>query len=625
MNMHNMKFLLVGINSKYIHMTPAVYSLQTYVYEAGILDASGSQLAVAEYTINQSKDEILGDLYERRPDVVGFACYIWNWQMIQELIVELKKLLPETDLFLGGPEVSYEAAQIMEQFGKSNHPAEEQMVYPVVTGIILGEGEKTFKELVEAYVSLPEDVSIRSQLQQIRGLLLESGYTGIREALSFDELPFLYEMQRRSGERLKQFEHKILYYESSRGCPFRCSYCLSSVDKTLRLRSLDRVLPELQFFLDCKVPQVKFIDRTFNCNREHAMTIWNYLLDHDNGVTNFHFEIAAELLGEEELCLFQRMRPGLIQLEIGVQTTNPDTLCAINRRCALTHLEDVVARICSNHNIHVHLDLIAGLPQEDYESFIRSFNDVYRMKPEQLQLGFLKVLKGTQMFENAGAYGLVYQSTPPYEVLYTKWISYAEIRKLKRVEEMVEMYYNSNQFTHTLAVLTPLFETPFALYEKLSAYYETNGYFIHVPARAKRYEVLFQFICEFVPEYTERFRELLTFDFYLRENAKSRPSFCRDQSADYEAMRGFYEKEEKEPLYLKAYADYHARQVMKMTHMEVFYDAIWQSVDVCADTASASEAVSEQPIDRRKPVYVLFDYQRRDPLTGEVMTQLVSV
>ena len=618
----SVKFLLAAINSKYIHMNPAVYSLRTYVLGSGALNAGNAEIAIAEYTINQSMDEILGDLYERNPDVIGFSCYIWNWQMTKELIVEVKKLLPQTDIFLGGPEVSYEAEKIMEQYGRAS---EETGNGPVIRGIILGEGEKTFCELVEYYAqrenmrknqNAEQDHAIKAyesktdahnSLQDIKGLLLDTGYTGVREPLSFSEIPFLYEEQRLSGKGLQDFRNKIIYYESSRGCPFRCSYCLSSIDKTLRLRDLDRVLPELQFFLDCKVPQVKFIDRTFNCNRAHAMAIWQYLTERDNGVTNFHFEIAAELITEEELELFQKMRPGLIQLEIGVQTTNPRTLQAIHRSADMVHLSQIVERIRAGHNIHVHLDLIAGLPEEDYESFVHSFNDVYAMKPEQLQLGFLKVLKGTEISLRKEEYGLVHQSIPPYEVLYTKWISYEEIRKLKRVEEMVELYYNSNQFIHTLAALVTQVQTPFDLYEKLAEHYETHGYFINTPARVKRYDVLFEFACRLVPERKELFRELLTFDFYLRENAKSRPAFCRDLTGDYEVIRQFYEQEEAAPHYLKEYAQYHARQVMKMTHMEMFHYPVWQQD---ADEWKQLE----------HPVMVLYDYQKRDPLTGDCAT-----
>lgn len=570
------RVLLIAVNAKYIHSNPAVYSLKAYAQAA--LEDLNVEIDIAEYTINQNTENILADIYRRKPDIAAFSCYIWNWNTIQGLLPEIPKLLPETKLWLGGPEVSFHAEKILEQ-------------YSYLDGIMVGEGEQTFTELVRFYQT--EEGS----LLDIKGLVLPTGRTPVRELTDMNRLPFLY-------KDLERFANRIIYYESQRGCPFRCAYCLSAIDKSVRLRDLDTVKQELQFFLDHKVSQVKFIDRTFNCNAVHALSIWRYLLENDNGVTNFHFEIAAELITEEELELFQKMRPGLIQLEIGVQTTNPKTLKAIHRSADMVHLLQIVERIRAGHNIHVHLDLIAGLPEEDYESFVHSFNEVYAMKPEQLQLGFLKVLKGTEISLRKEEYGLVHQSIPPYEVLYTKWISYEEIRKLKRVEEMVELYYNSNQFIHTLAALVTQVQTPFDLYEKLAEHYETHGYFINTPARVKRYDVLFEFACRLVPEQKELFRELLTFDFYLRENAKSRPAFCRDLTGDYEMIRQFYEQEEAWPRYLKEYAQYHARQVMKMTHMEMFHYPVWQQ-----------DADEWKPLEH--PVMVLYDYQKRDPLTGD--------
>lgn len=594
-----MHFLLVGINSKYIHMNPAVYSIYAYTVQnlpQSDLKSGGVTLDVCEYTINQSMDEILADLYRQKPDVVGFSCYIWNWRMIRELMVELKKLLPQTDLYLGGPEVSYEAENLIREYGTGNgQPG-------VIRGILLGEGEETFFELVKAYQNG------ETRLKEIPGLLLETGYTGERQQLDFNTLPFLYQNLPSGSSGFDALRNKILYYESSRGCPFRCSYCLSSVDKRVRLRDLSVVLSELQFFLDQKVEQVKFIDRTFNCNKNHALSIWKYLIEHDNGVTNFHFEIAAELLDEEELTLLRQMRPGLVQLEIGVQTTNKETLKEINRNADLVHLARVVAEIQKGKNIHVHLDLIAGLPKEDYERFQTSFNQIYEMEPEQLQLGFLKVLKGTQMSLNRKEYGLVSESEPPYEVLYTKWISYEEIRKLKRIEEMMEIYYNSNQFRNTMRMLVQKMKwknpkkAAFGVYESLADYYENHGYFVNTPARAYRYDVLLQFACEQFPEHRELWRELLTFDYYLRENAKSRPAFCSDQPGDYQKIWNYYQWEEQKRRYLPEYEGYHARQVMKMTHMEKFTYPVWEH---------------EKPDKLQMPVYVLFDYQQRSPLTGD--------
>lgn len=576
-----MQFLLVAVNAKYIHTNPALYSLRAYAGKELIPFVS-----TAEYTINNRVEEVLGSLYLKDPDVIGFSCYIWNFHFIQELLRELPKVLPETEIWLGGPEVSFDGQEALKKF-------------PMVRGIMAGEGEQTFKDLLSFYVAKdhPKMKSGYGNLLEIPGLVLPEGSSLARTPLDFSTVPFPY-------DDLGEFKNKIIYYESSRGCPFRCSYCLSSIDKTVRFRDMELVMRELQYFLDHNVPQVKFIDRTFNCSRSRALEIWKYLADHDNGITNFHFEIAAELLGREELELLKIMRPGLLQLEIGVQTTNPETLRKINRPADPEKIAGIVKEIKSGENIHVHLDLIAGLPYEGYDSFGRSFDCVYRMTPHQLQLGFLKVLKGTAIWEQAEAYGIVYGDRMPYEVLYTKWLSYGEVLKLKRIEEMVELYYNSNQFVYTLSALEREFSAPFAMFEELAAYYEKNGYLVNSPARSYRYQVLLDFVKDRIPEKTELFKELLTFDLYLRENAKSRPSFARDLLPWREKIWQFYCGEEEKPDLLAAYSDYHARQTMKMTHMEGFYYPVW-------------EACKEMELIRGKePGFVLFDYKKRDALTG---------
>ena len=584
-----MQFLLAAVNAKYIHTNSAIYSLRAYAGEN-----LRPYISLVEYTINNRMEEILGDLYKRHPDVIGFSCYIWNFNLIKELLWEIPKVLPNTDIWLGGPEVSFEASKILEN-------------YPMVKGIMTGEGEETFRDLVAYYAGNenPRTGSKYHELKDIPGLVLCEGTTLSRSLLDMNDLPFIY-------EDLKEFENKIVYYETSRGCPFRCSYCLSSIDKQVRLRDIDKVKRELQFFLDHKVPQVKLIDRTFNCNRSHAMEIWNYIKEHDNGVTNFHFEVAADILNEEEIALLKSLRPGLAQLEIGVQTTNPNTLREINRNVDISKIADVVEKIRSGRNIHIHLDLIAGLPFEGYESFQKSFNDVYAMKPEQLQLGFLKVLKGTEIWQKAVDYGIVYGERPPYEVLYTGWISYEQILRLKQVEEMVELYYNSNQFTHTLSALEREFEDPFAMFEALAEYYEESGYFINAPARSYRYQVLLEFVQKTAPQKEELFKELLTYDYYLRENAKSRPSFSSDLSPYRDQIWEFYQKEEKKPELLKDYCKYHARQIMKMTHMDTFFYPVWESGN---KEMKRSES----------PSFILFDYERRDALTKEAMAIKVEL
>lgn len=575
-----MKYLLVAVNAKYIHSNPAVYSLRAYAGEK-----YGEHIELAEYTINQRTEDILADIYQRKPDAIGFSCYIWNIRMIRELLAELPKVLEHTELWLGGPEVSYDAPGMLIQF-------------PHLKGIIVGEGEATFRELMAYYVEGDRSLS------EIAGLYLPEGFTPMRPLLSMDELPFLY------GD-LEQFQNRIIYYESARGCPYSCSYCLSSIDKRVRLRSVELVQKELQFFLDKKVPQVKFVDRTFNCVHEHAMAIWKYISEHDNGVTNFHFEISADILRPEEIALLNQMRPGLVQLEIGVQSTNPDTISAIDRVMNVERLEQIVASIRRGKNIHQHLDLIAGLPGEDYNSFRNSFDRVYGMKPDQLQLGFLKVLKGSPMEERAGDYELVYTSQPPYEVLKTKWLSYEEVLRLKQVEEMVELYYNSNQFRYTLAVLEKDFPGPFAMFEQMAAYYREKGYFLNSPARAYRYQVLYDFALSVSPGRKELYRELLVFDLYLREKVKSRPEFAGETGEDEkEYQRAFYLREEREHRYLKGYEEYDHRQLAKMTHLEHFTYPVW-------DPEAAGKGV-------RTSGSVLFDYRNRDALTYDAAFWLLE-
>ncbi len=607
-----MKFLLVALNAKYIHSNPALYSLRAYAGEQ-----LQEHVEIAEYTINQTITDILADIYKRKPEVIGLSCYIWNIEMMLELVKELSKLLPQVPIWLGGPEVTYDAPKLLEK-------------YPEVTGVMIGEGEATFRELLECYVNRwglagcdgEEPVSSVSgladaDLQHTPGLCLSGGYTTPRELTDISAMPFLY-------EDLGAFENKIIYYESSRGCPFRCSYCLSSIDKKVRLRDLETVKKELQFFLDHKVKQVKFVDRTFNCNHEHALSIWRYILENDNGVTNFHFEIAADLLNEEELDLLVQMRPGLVQLEIGVQSTNPKTLEAIHRVMDVEKLEKVVERVNAGQNVHQHLDLIAGLPFEDYESFGKSFDRVYAMRPEQLQLGFLKVLKGSEMCERAEEYGIVYTDKAPYEVLFTKWLSFEDVLRLKRVEEMVELYYNSNQFVHTLQFLEQAFESPFEMYEALADFFEKKGYFVNSPARSYRYQVLLEFACEYDGQYEEVYKELLIYDMYLRENLKSRPEFARDLADYKEMMWTFYKTEEEERIYLPAYSEYDFKQMSRMTHLEPFYYPVWDMRSRNAVGQMLSQAGAEQMTVQSEPFFVLFDYQERNPLTGDARTVQVE-
>lgn len=582
-----MKVLLTAVNAKYIHSNLAIYSMKAYAEKKGCW---GAEIQLAEYTINQQQDGILRKIYEKKPDVLCFSCYIWNISFIKELIQDLKKILPETRIWVGGPEVSYDAERFLKEM-------------PQVTGVMCGEGEATFLEVVKSYAQWENQEQEPEMLDNIPGIVYRKGQelivTGNRDILDMDELVFPY-------ENLSLFEHKIIYYESSRGCPFSCSYCLSSIDKKLRFRSLSLVKEELQFFLDNKVPQVKFVDRTFNCKKEHAMEIWKYLKEHDNGVTNFHFEIAADLLSENEIALISTMRPGLIQLEIGVQSTNEKTLEEIRRKTSFSEICKKVQAVAAGENVHQHLDLIAGLPYEDYESFKKSFCDVYALKPQQLQLGFLKVLKGAYMQEMAEAYGCVYKSKEPYEVLKTRWLTYGEISRLKGVEEMTEVYYNSGQFSYTLEALEKEFPDAFTMYEAFADFYEEKGYFAVSHARISRYEILREFLREKEIQNLEFYDELMVLDLYARENLKTRPSWAMDLKPYKKQIQEFYTKEEEQPGILKDYQGYQARQMEKMTHLEVF-------------TYNVLEGKTE------KGIYpVVFDYKKRNPLTYQGKISRVS-
>lgn len=561
-----MKCLLAAINSKYIHSNPAVYLLKACADRDAL---SGVETEVAEYTINHHAAEILDDIYLHHADLICFSCYIWNIDSVKTLVRNLKRLCPKTAIWLGGPEVSYDCSAALQELREAD-------------GILYGEGEKSFPGLLKHY-------AMGAALPKGCAWIDKEGVfhcTEAQEPIAMEEIPFIY--RDADGSLPKRFQNRILYYETSRGCPFSCSYCLSSIDKRLRFRPLGLVKEELAFFLEQRVPQVKFIDRTFNCKKEHAMEIWRFLRDHDNGVTNFHFEIAADLLDDEELRLLAQLRPGLIQLEIGVQTANPQTVAAICRRMDLKKVERVTGIIRRQHNIHQHLDLIAGLLLEDYQSFRHSFDVVYGMRPSQLQLGFLKVLKGSPMYEQAKQYGILYQAEPPYEVLETPWLTHEELIRLKAVEEMVEIYYNSGQFLNTIRALEELFESPFQLYEALAERYRQAK--MHEKKHSR--EAQYRFLLEFAPGETEKIRQLLTLDYYLREYARKRPSFADGQDTYKEEIRA---------VCRRAFPQLSYKDVISRYHIEVF----------------------TPPFTEEKQFW-LFDYDTRDPLTGNAAVRVLE-
>lgn len=651
-----MRFLLCGINAKYIHSNLAIFSLKAYADRKKI---PGAEIILKEYTINNYVEDILQDLYEEKADVVIFSCYIWNISFVRELAAELKKVSPDVKIWAGGPEVSYAANKFL-------------MENPAFDLIMQGEGEEVFSELIRLTVeekcrikdvykqseskkvlsgivekrysiegkqAVKEEKDIEdkhfagednvyptnyidmSKLQKLQGIAVrdfsgeaalgnaESNIgnktkiinTGFATLMDMDTIPFVY-------EDFHLFEHKILYYETSRGCPFCCSYCLSSVDKTVRFRSLPIVKKELDAFLEAKVPQVKFVDRTFNCNRQRAIDIWSYLVEHDNGITNFHFEISSDLLGEEELELFAKMRPGLIQLEIGVQSTNGETVDAIHRHMDLDKLFHYVDRVHELGNIHQHLDLIAGLPYENYERFGCSFDDLYAHEPDQLQLGFLKVLKGTMMEEEVKKYSILYRNQPPYEVLGTKWLSYDEIILLKGVEELVELYYNSGQYTLTLKYAVPFFESPFRFYEMFSAWYRGKGYHKLNHNRLEKYNILREFLREHIDENEwDTLDEIMLYDMYLRENVKGRPAWAKDTAQYKKEWKALY-REQGEKLFPEDVQAgiYDSKRAANQSHIEVF------KINIKKFEQSGQV--------EKKQVFCLFDYSRRNPLNRAART-----
>ncbi len=593
------KVLLVGMNAKYIHSNLGIYSIRAYGIAHGIPE---DDFQIAEYTINQNPGDIMADIYERKPNILAFSCYIWNIRQIKEVAAQLHKVLPQTPIWLGGPEVSFDAEVLLKE-------------HDWLTGVMVGEGEATFLEVYQTYCKRKQasetyPVEVKDMdWNQVDGIVFRKGnqiiITEGREKLSMDELIFPY-------KDMTDLQHRIVYYETSRGCPFGCSYCLSSVERQVRFRSMKLVEQELQFFLDQKVPQVKFVDRTFNCNREHTMAIWKYIFEHDNGITNFHFEISADLLLEEEIQYIKQFRPGLIQFEIGVQSTNPCTIEAIQRKMNLDILKEKVDKVHAGNNIHQHLDLIAGLPQEDYTSFKKSFNEVYDMKPDQLQLGFLKVLKGSPLYWNREEYGIVYQDIPPYEVLFTDWLSYGDVLKLKRVEEMVERYYNTMQFEASLPYVMSQFTDAFSFFEELSDFYQKNGYQGIQQSRLQNYEILLKFALEQTDCRKAILQELMLYDLYARENLKSRPGFLTKelnrQQKDWN--RNFYQNDVLCQEFLPYYKEFDWKQKARMTHLEHF-------------SFSVLKYMETGELDENETV-LLFDYRVRNPLNHQARILQVS-
>lgn len=557
------KVILAALNAKYIHSNLALRYLSRFQN-----NNQKHHVETMEFTINQRLDFIAEELFRKQPDVVLFSCYIWNVEMLRQLCPILKKIMPDCVIGFGGPEVSYES----ETFLREN---------PAVDFVMRGEGELVFTKYLEHL-----DAANPATLGEIESLTYRQNgeifSTPQMHPMDLALLPFPYE------DDFSDVQNQIIYYESSRGCPYHCGYCLSSVENGVRFVPLDKVLPDLQKFLDKNVPQVKFIDRTFNCKKSHAMAIWKYLHEHDNGVTNFHFEITADLIDQETIDFLKTVRKGLFQFEIGVQSTNPQTIRAINRNVDFAALSEIVQQIKDGGNIHQHLDLIAGLPYEDYDSFGCSFNDVYALHPEQLQLGFLKVLKGSMLHQKQKEFEIVYHDTAPYEVLTTHELPYADTLRLKYVEEMVETYYNSGRFLHTLAYLVPLYESPFAFFEALSQFWVSENYHYLGLSKMGLFDVLWRFVEQNPKVDKRKLQWEMKFDIALHEKPKKLPAWLTVTNEEqwHDKVFAFYGNP---ALWQKCLPHYKSnKEAIRQTHLEVFGD--------------------------EKQKAVLFDYGKRDLL-----------
>lgn len=567
-----MKVLLLAINAKYIHTSLALRYIKSYCKEYE------SHISILETTINTNENEIIKSIYNEKPDIIGISCYIWNMSFVKQLIPTLRKILPHTTLILGGPEVSYEGEYLLETLN--------------IDMVMEGEGEETWKQYL--------DYRIRNQgtLDGINGIIYkqEGAITknAPRQPLNLEYLPFVY-------DSLDGLEHKIIYYESSRGCPFNCQYCLSSTHKGVRFVPLERVKAHLSYFLEKRVKQVKFVDRTFNTKKSYAMAIWEHIIANDNGYTNFHFEIAAELIDDEMLVLLKDARNGLIQFEIGVQSTNMKVLEAISRKMPYEDIKRITEKVKALGNIHQHLDLIAGLPYEDYLSFKNSFNDVIALRPEQFQLGFLKLLKGSGLRQAAEQYGLIYKEEPPYEILYTKEMSYDEMLKLHSIEELLERYYNSGRFHNALEYLFTCFESPFDFFETLMVFWEEQGYDLIQHNKLAYYYHLITFSLQQKSVNTELLKEYLRLDYILHEPVREMPEAF--ETLNRSAYKAYYNDLLKDDLFIENHLphlkDLVPRQRYKETHLDYFTYNVW---DNYLNQSYEVSYLLEQPIG------ILFNY-----------------
>lgn len=531
--MSNFKALLVGVNAKYIHTSLSVRTLCAYV--------NSPCVSYAEFNINEDAGAVCAELYNAQADMVLFSCYIWNIEFILRVARRLKSVAPDIKIIFGGPEVSYAAQKYMQE-------------NPFLDAVIRGEGEETLRRIIETGTLNHKGVTFRDRDNKI--ISRED-----RQVISdLSKIPFPY-----TEEDIEKNKNKLIYYETSRGCPFRCSYCLSSTDHNVRFRDLSLVFREFLFFIEHQVRIVKLTDRTFNANRRRTQEMIRFLINHASKTT-FHFEIAADILDDETLALLKTAPKGLFQLEIGVQSTNPKTLAAIDRKADTQKIAKVVKIVRSFGNMHTHLDLIAGLPYEDFESFRQSFNDVFAMEPHVIQLGFLKLLHGTKIRKEET--DAIFTAEPPYEVLQTKYISYAELLHLKQIEDMTEKYYNSGAFEQAVKYLLTFFDSSFDFFDSLAAFYQENGFDKIGISRDRLYEILVDFARGVLGVQMKEWIDLLLFD-YLLHNKPRTPDWAAREPVTTERFDILTEKFIED--YLPQYREMPVKQIIKHLHFERFF------------------------------------------------------
>ncbi|MBS5954276.1 MAG: B12-binding domain-containing radical SAM protein [Paraclostridium bifermentans] len=558
-----MKILLTTLNSKFIHTNLAIRYLNQMVKDIEDIDVD-----IREYTINNELDFILKDIYANNYDVILFSTYIWNVNDIVKICNNLKKVNKNVKIALGGPEVTYDSEESMKK-------------YDFVDYILYGEGELVFRDFVKY---LKGDIDIKD----VDGLVYRNNGEIVRnkpmkDIENLDIIPSPYVDLNKAD-----YENRIVYYETSRGCPFNCQYCLSSTLQGLRYFSIDRVKSDLKALIDSRVSQIKFIDRTFNANKKFAMEIMQFLMENDNDYTTYHFEVTAHLLTEDMLEFLKECKEGLFQFEIGVQTTNEKVLEAVGRRDDFSKLSYVVQKIASYRNVHQHLDLIAGLPYEDYNSFENSFNDVFNLGIEHLQLGFLKMIKGTGIRNNADEHEFRYKDYPPYEVLYNKYITYNEILKLKDIEEILERYFNSKNFVLSMRYIIHNYykESPFKFFEDFATYFDKNGYFNMSQGKNQLYKILLDFYTEQINKNIELFTEIIKYDYISLGKTSNVPGFMsKIEVEDFKnRCHLFLQNEENILKYIPRFENTPAKQIIKHVHFEPFkYDILKLKENIKAD------------------------------------------